>query len=89
MKAPEQPVGVYEGARRLSRSAADRRRFQDVVDRLEEEGLPAFAESWDELIASVTPAGKGGAEVSESGSVAPIDQNGHTHAATQASASPA
>lgn len=44
----------------------------------------------DDLIASVTgQLEKAGAEVSASGSVSPINREGHAHPAAQASASPA
>jgi hypothetical protein len=42
--------------------------FQDVVDKLKEQGPASLAKSWDELIASVTSQlEKAGAEVTTAG----------------------
>ena len=82
--------GTYEAARSvfddLRRIGID---FEDVVNGLEEQGLASFAESWDELIASVTDQlEKAGAEVMPAGAVNPISANNQTRGAGPASAAP-
>jgi transaldolase len=82
-------AGTYETAREvfrdLKRIGID---FGDVVKVLEEQGLAAFAKSWDELIASVTSQlEKAGAEVTTAGAAKPISGD-QTHEALPASAAP-
>jgi transaldolase len=78
-------TGTYEVARKvfrdLKRIGID---FADVVNGLEEQGLASFAESWEELIASVSrQLEKAGAEVMPAGAVKPISSE-----AAPASAAP-
>jgi transaldolase len=83
-------AGTYDAARGifddLQRIGID---FESVVDGLEEQGLASFAQSWDELIASVThQLEKAGARVMPAGAVKPIGDDNQTHGAGPASAAP-
>jgi len=75
--------GVFDGLRRIGID------FANVVTELEEQGLASFAQSWNELIASVTEQlEKAGAEVMPAGAVRPISADDQTHRAGPASAAP-
>jgi len=82
--------GTYDAARdvfkRLRAVGID---FDDVVDTLEQQGLAAFAKSWDELIASVTTQlEKAGADVMPAGAVAPASGDGAQNAPAAAAPRP-
>jgi transaldolase len=74
-------AGKYDAARQvfrdLARIGVD---FEDVVTGLEQQGLASFAQSWEELIASVSrQLEKAGAEVMPGGAVKPIGAGDQTN----------
>lgn len=79
-------AGTYDAARIVFRDLEEiGLDFEDVVTRLEEQGLASFAKSWDELIASVTEQlKKAGAEVMPAGAVKPAGTVEQTQAPASA-----
>ena len=83
-------TGTYDAARAvfddLRKVGID---FQEIVDGLEQRSLASFAQSWDELVSSVSrQLEKAGAEVMPDGAVTPVDENHRPHDAGPASAAP-
>jgi transaldolase len=85
---------TIEGGYAAARAVLDRLHrvgvnLADVANTLEIQGITSFADSWDELIASVTARlEKAGAAVMPAGAVTPADSNGSPAAASpRASAS--